>query len=72
MALRLTQALTEMSTRNLPGGKAGLAHKADNSPPSVNQLSRKCGILDVSKPYRSPWPICFFLTDTLELSIKFS
>jgi hypothetical protein len=29
MALGLTQPLTEMSTRNLPGGKGRLAHKAD-------------------------------------------
>ena len=29
MALRLTQPLTEMSTRNLPGGKERLALKAD-------------------------------------------
>jgi hypothetical protein len=30
MALRSTQTLTEMSTRNLPGGKVRSAHKADN------------------------------------------
>jgi hypothetical protein len=30
MALELTQPLTEMSTRNLPGGKGRLAHKDDN------------------------------------------
>jgi hypothetical protein len=30
MALGLTQPLTEMSTRNLPGGKGRLARKADN------------------------------------------
>jgi hypothetical protein len=29
-ALGSIQALTEVSTRNLPGGKAQLAHKADN------------------------------------------
>jgi hypothetical protein len=29
MALRLTQPLTEMSTRNLPGGKGCAARKAD-------------------------------------------
>jgi hypothetical protein len=29
MALGLTQALTEMSTRNLPGGKRQAARKAD-------------------------------------------
>jgi hypothetical protein len=30
MALGSTQPLTEMSTRNLPGGKRRPAHKADN------------------------------------------
>jgi hypothetical protein len=30
MALGPTQPLTEMSTRNLPGGKGRQAHKADN------------------------------------------
>jgi hypothetical protein len=30
MALGLTQFLTEMSTRNLPGGKGQLARKTDN------------------------------------------
>jgi hypothetical protein len=30
MALGLTQPLTEVSTRNLPGGKEQLAHKADS------------------------------------------
>jgi hypothetical protein len=33
MALRWTQPLTEMSTRNLPGGKGRPAHKATNRPP---------------------------------------
>jgi hypothetical protein len=30
MALGSTQPLTEMSSRNLPGGKGWQAHKADN------------------------------------------
>jgi hypothetical protein len=30
LALGFTQPLTENSTRNIPGGKAWLAHKADN------------------------------------------
>jgi hypothetical protein len=30
MTLGSTQAVTEMSTRNLPGGKGRPAHKADN------------------------------------------
>jgi hypothetical protein len=50
VALGLTQPLAEMSTRNLPGGKAGLSLKAYNPEQSVSRLSRKCGSLDVSQP----------------------
>jgi hypothetical protein len=39
--LGLIQSLTEMNTRNFPGDKVWLAHKADNL--TVSQLSRKCG-----------------------------
>jgi hypothetical protein len=46
MAQGLTQPLTEMSSRNIPGGKGQAACKADNLNP-VSRLSRKCGSLDV-------------------------
>jgi hypothetical protein len=46
MALGSTQPLREMSTMNLPGVKGQPARKADN-------LSGKCGILDVLQPYGS-------------------
>jgi hypothetical protein len=49
--------LTEMSTRDLPGGKGWPAHKPATLPPSVSRLSRKCGSLDVSQPHGSPGPV---------------
>jgi hypothetical protein len=48
MALGSTQPLTEMSTRNFPGGKGRPARKAAALSPSVSRLSRKRGSLDVS------------------------
>jgi hypothetical protein len=49
MAPGSTEPLTEMCTRNLPGGKGRPVRKADNLTAifEPSQLSRKCGSLDV-------------------------
>jgi hypothetical protein len=39
------------------GSKARLMHRADNLPANVSRLSRHCGILNISQPYRPPWPV---------------
>jgi hypothetical protein len=56
MALGSTQPLTEMSTRNLPGGKGRAARKATNLT-AICEPSRKCGGLDVSQLYGPPRPV---------------
>jgi hypothetical protein len=57
MALGLTQPLTEMSTRKCFCGECGWRVRLTYSVPSVSWLSRQCGILNISQPYRLPWPV---------------
>jgi hypothetical protein len=49
MALGSTQPLTQMRTRNLPGGKKRPARRADNLAAIYEPNVTKCGSLDLSQ-----------------------
>jgi hypothetical protein len=50
MALGLTQPLTEISTRNFPGGKKRPARRPDKLTAISEPNVRKCGSLNLSQP----------------------
>jgi hypothetical protein len=52
--------LTDMSTRNLPGGKGGWRIRLTTSLPSVSRLSSKCVSFDVSQLCGSPQSVTGF------------
>jgi hypothetical protein len=74
MALGFTQHLTEMSTRNFPGGSSAQpACKFDNITAICEPISKKYKSLDISQPYKYPRSVagiaflCFLLTYNLYL-----
>jgi hypothetical protein len=55
MVLGSTQLLTEMRTRNIPGGKGRPERKLDNLTAICEPIIQtKCGSLDVSQLYGGP------------------
>jgi hypothetical protein len=57
MALGSTQALTEMSTRKLSGGKGRPTLKADVTVICEPTVYRKCGSLEVPQVYGLSGPL---------------
>jgi hypothetical protein len=58
MTLWSTQPLTEMSTRNVPGGKGRPQRKADKLTAISEPIVYKMADLDASQPY-GPFMACY-------------
>jgi hypothetical protein len=57
MALGSTQPLTEMSTRNILGGKGWPERKVHNLTAIFEPIVYMWEPLNVSQPYGPPWPV---------------
>jgi hypothetical protein len=57
MAVGSTQLLSEITTRNIPGGKRQPACKADKFTAFCEPVSRTCGSLDLLQPYGHSRPV---------------
>jgi hypothetical protein len=59
MALGSTKPLTEMSTRNLPGGGKGLPVHMDDNLTAICEptVYTKCGSFNISEPYGPSRPV---------------
>jgi hypothetical protein len=67
MALGLTQPLTEMNTRNLPGGKKRPAPRADNLATIYSRMSENVG----ASTSRNPKGLHGLYRDSFTLSLSF-
>jgi hypothetical protein len=66
------QHLTQVSNSNSPGSKERPARKAEKLTPFTRRLSRRCGILDVSQPHRSPRHVTWLVLIFAFLKIKYA
>jgi hypothetical protein len=67
MALGSTQSLTEMNTRNLPGGRGDRGVGLTTLPPSVSRLSENVG----ASTSRNPKGLHGLYRDNFTLSLPF-